>query len=145
MKVKTRSLWGKPPLRTGYDTVIIGGGIHGLATAYFLARDHGMTDTAVIERRYVGCGGTGRNTAIVRANQRSRENLRLYDEGLKLRPKLIAELDFNMMFFNWTPRVLIATGGYGTQTAGLLGLRPAGEEVFTRRLEYWATGKCNGD
>jgi glycine/D-amino acid oxidase-like deaminating enzyme len=44
-----------------------------------------------------------------------------------------------------TPRVLIATGGYGTQTAGLLGLRPAGEEVFTRRLEYWATGKCNGD
>jgi sarcosine oxidase subunit beta len=100
MKVKTRSLWGKPPLRTHYDTVIIGGGIHGLATAYFLARDHGMTDTAVIERRYVGYGGTGRNTAIVRANQRSQENLRLYDEGLKLWPKLIADLDFNMMFFN---------------------------------------------
>ena len=51
MKVKTKSLWGKPALRTSYDTVIIGGGIHGLATAYVLARDHGMTDTAVVERR----------------------------------------------------------------------------------------------
>jgi len=98
--IKLKSLWGKPPLKSGYDVVIIGGGIHGLATAYFLARDHGVKDVAVIERRFVGYGGSGRNTAIVRANQRSQENLKLYDEGLKLWPRLIAELDFNMMFFN---------------------------------------------
>ena len=82
------------------DRVIIGGGVHGLATAYFLARDHGMKNIAVIEKRYIGFGASGRNTAIVRANQRTKENLPLYDEGLKLWPRLIRELDFNLMFFN---------------------------------------------
>lgn len=93
-------MWRESPLKSSYDAVIIGGGIHGLATAYFLARDHGMEHVAVIERRYVGYGGSGRNTAIVRANQRTQENVKLYDEGLKLWSKLISELDFNMMFFN---------------------------------------------
>ncbi len=97
---KTKRLWSTPPVKRCYDVVIIGGGIHGLATAYYLARDHGITDVAVIERRYVGYGGSGRNTAIVRANQRTPENIRLYDEGLKLWPQLTAELDFNLMFFN---------------------------------------------
>jgi sarcosine oxidase subunit beta len=98
--MKIKSLWGKSPMKSSYDVVIIGGGIHGLATAYFLGRDHGVTDVAVLERRFLGYGGTGRNTAIVRANQRSQENVKLYDEGLKLWPKLISELDFNMMFLN---------------------------------------------
>ena len=98
--MKLKSLWGKPPMKSAYEAVIIGGGIHGLATAYFLARDHGIRDTAVLERRFVGYGGTGRNTAIVRSNQRSQENVRLYDEALKLWPALISELDFNMMFMN---------------------------------------------
>ena len=79
---------------------MIGGGIHGLATAYFLAKEQGMKNVAVIESRYVGFGGSGRNTAIVRANQRSQENVKLYDEGLKLWPRLMDELDFNMMFDN---------------------------------------------
>jgi sarcosine oxidase subunit beta len=80
--------------------VIIGGGLHGLATAYFLAKDQGIREVAVIEKRYLGFGGAGRNTAIVRANQRTRENLPLYREGLELWPTLTDELDFNLMFFN---------------------------------------------
>lgn len=97
---KPKKLWGESPLNSTYDVVIIGGGIHGLASAYYLARDHGVKNVAVIERRYVGYGGAGRNTAIVRANQRTQENVKLYDEGLKLWPELISELDFNLMFFN---------------------------------------------
>ena len=98
---KYKALWGKKaPLKSSYDVVIIGGGLHGLATAYFLARDHGMTNVAVIERRYIGFGGAGRNTAIVRANQRTKENLPLYKEGLDLWPVLTKELDFNLMFYN---------------------------------------------
>ncbi len=93
-------LWKTSPLKSHYDVVLIGGGIHGLATAYYLARDHGIRDVAVLERRYVGFGASGRNTAIVRANQRTQENVRLYDEGLKLWPQLTDELDFNLMFFN---------------------------------------------
>jgi sarcosine oxidase subunit beta len=97
---KFKRLWGKAPLKSSYDAVIIGGGLHGLATAYYLARNHGMKNVAVIEKRHIGFGGAGRNTAIVRANQRTKENLPLYDEGLKLWPKLTAELDFNLMFNN---------------------------------------------
>jgi sarcosine oxidase subunit beta len=97
---KYKRLWDEAPLKASYDVVIIGGGLHGLATAYFLARDHGIGDVAVIEKNYIGFGGAGRNTAIVRANQRTKENLPLYHEGLKLWPKLTDELDFNLMFFN---------------------------------------------
>jgi len=98
--LKLDRLWETRPLRRRYEVVIIGGGIHGLATAYYLAKNHGITDVAVLESRYIGFGGSGRNTAIVRANQRTQENVRLYDEGLKLWPILTDELDFNLMFFN---------------------------------------------
>ena len=98
---KYKSLFGKkPPFKSKYDAVIIGGGLHGLAAAYFLARDHGMTDVAVIEKRYMGFGGSGRNTAIVRANQRTQENVPLYKEALELWPVLTKELDYNLMFYN---------------------------------------------
>jgi sarcosine oxidase subunit beta len=96
-----KPLWGeKSALKSNYDTVIIGGGLHGLAAAYFLARDHGISDVAVIEKRYLGFGGSGRNTAIVRANQRTQENVPLYKEALDLWPVLTKELDYNLMFYN---------------------------------------------
>ena len=93
-------LWQKRPLKRQYEVVIVGGGIHGLATAYYLAKEHGVKDVAVLESRYLGFGASGRNTAIVRANQRTQQSVRLYDEGLKLWPILTDELDFNLMFFN---------------------------------------------
>lgn len=98
--LRPRRLWHPAPLKRHYEVVIIGGGIHGLATAYYLARTHGIRDVAVLESHYIGFGGSGRNTAIVRANQRTAENVRLYDEGLKLWAVLTDELDFNLMFFN---------------------------------------------
>lgn len=98
---KNTPLWGKKTrLKSSYDAVIIGGGLHGLATAYYLAKEHGMTDVAVIEKRYIGFGGAGRNTAIVRANQRTQQNVPLYKEALDLWPVLTKELNFNLMFNN---------------------------------------------
>lgn len=98
--MRPKRLWEIRPLRRRYEVVIVGGGIHGLATAYYLAKNHGITDIAVLESRYIGFGGSGRNTAIVRANQRTQENVPLYAEGLELWPVLTDELDFNLMFFN---------------------------------------------
>ena len=101
MFFKHKPLWGKQPkLKSNYEAVIIGGGLHGLATAYYLARDHGITDVAIIEKRYIGFGGAGRNTAIVRANQRTQYNVPFYKEALDLWPVLTKELDFNLMFNN---------------------------------------------
>jgi sarcosine oxidase subunit beta len=98
---KYKRLWSRTPaMKSSYDAVIIGGGLHGLATAYFLARNHNLSNVAVIEKRYMGFGGSGRNTAIVRANQRTQENLPLYKEALELWPVLTRELDFNLMFYN---------------------------------------------
>ena len=97
---KKQRILKRQSLKDSYDAVIIGGGLHGIATAYFLAKERGMTNVAVIEKKYIGFGGSGRNTAIVRANQRTKENLPLYSEGLELWPKLTNELDFNLMFFN---------------------------------------------
>ena len=98
MGVKLKRIWLEHSLKSSYDAVIIGGGIHGCATAYFLAKEQGMKNIALIERNCIGYGGSGRNTAIVRANQRTQPNLRLHKEGLELWPVLTKELDFNLMF-----------------------------------------------
>jgi sarcosine oxidase subunit beta len=101
MFLKSKPMWGKKaPLKSSYDTVIIGGGLHSLATAYFLAKEHGINDIAIIEKNYIGFGGAGRNTAIVRANQRTQYNVPLYKEALELWPVLTKELDYNLMFNN---------------------------------------------
>src|SRR5438045_9248414 len=70
-------------LKDHYDAVIIGGGGHGLATAYHLAKDHGFTDVAVLEKGYLGGGNTGRNTAIVRPNYLTEAGVQFYDQGVK--------------------------------------------------------------
>ena len=101
MFFKRKPLWGeKKRLNSTYDAVIIGGGLHSLATAYFLAKDHGLTNVAILEKNYIGYGGAGRNTAIVRANQRTQENVPLYKEALDLWPVLTKDLNFNLMFNN---------------------------------------------
>jgi len=98
---KQKPLWGKKKkLKSSYDVVLIGGGLHNLATAYFLAKEHGITDIAIIEKNFIGFGGAGRNTAIVRANQRTQHNVPLYKEALVLWPVLTKDLDYNLMFNN---------------------------------------------
>ncbi len=91
-----RMLGGARPLRDSYDVVIIGGGGHGLATAYYLARDHGIRNVAVLERGYIGGGNTGRNTTIIRSNYLTPEGVRFYDRSLSLWRDLGSELDLNL-------------------------------------------------
>ena len=96
---RKRRMWRREvELRDSYDVVIIGGGSHGLAIAYYLARDHGITDVCVLEKRYIGSGAAGRNTAILRSNYRNPESARFYDASLRLYEGLSAELGFNLLF-----------------------------------------------
>ena len=88
----------QPELKPSYDVVIIGGGGHGLATAYYLAKDWGITDVAVLDKGYVGGGNTGRNTAIIRANYLTPEGVKFYDESIRLFRDLSQEFDFNILY-----------------------------------------------
>jgi sarcosine oxidase subunit beta len=90
--------WREHELRPRYDVVIVGGGVHGLATAYYLARNHGIRDVAVLEKGYLGGGGSGRNTAILRSNYLTPEGVRFYDRSLQLYRHLATDLNFNVMF-----------------------------------------------
>ena len=91
-------MWREHPLNEQYDVVIIGGGVHGLATAYYLAKNHQITNVAVLDKRYIGGGGSGRNTTIIRSNYLTPEGILFYDESVKLYEDLAQELDFNVMF-----------------------------------------------
>ncbi len=90
--------WRHHNLRGAYDVVIIGGGVHGLATAYYLASRHGITNVAVVDKGYIGGGGSGRNTAILRSNYLTPEGVAFYDRSLQLYQHLSSELNFNVMF-----------------------------------------------
>ena len=90
-------MWRKSPLRDRYDVVIIGAGVHGLATAYYLCK-RGVRNIAILERGYLGGGNSGRNTAILRSNYRTPEGISFYDESIKLYEGLSEELEFNLLF-----------------------------------------------
>ena len=85
-------------LKPSYDVVVIGGGGHGLATAYYLARDHGVRKVAVLEKGWLAGGNTARNTAIVRSNYLTPEGVRFYDESVRLFQDLSADFDLNILY-----------------------------------------------
>ena len=90
--------WRSPAPKKSYDAIVIGGGGHGLATAYYLARKHGMNNIAVLEKGWLGGGNTGRNTTIVRSNYHLDANAHFYELSLKLWEGLSHELNFNVMY-----------------------------------------------
>ncbi|WP_295689125.1 sarcosine oxidase subunit beta family protein [uncultured Brevibacterium sp.] len=91
-------LWRNPEPRASYDVVIVGGGGHGLATAYYLAVNHGITNTAVLEKGWLAGGNMARNTAIIRSNYLWDESAAIYEHSLKLWEELPAALDYDFLF-----------------------------------------------
>jgi sarcosine oxidase subunit beta len=92
-----RPAWREPRLTTNYDAIVIGGGGHGLATAYYLAKEHGVTNVAVVEKGWIGGGNTGRNTTVVRSDYMFPESAALYNFALRLYERAARDLNFNIM------------------------------------------------
>lgn len=90
--------WAKPEPKSDYDVIIVGAGGHGLATAYYLASEHGITNVAVLDKGWLGGGNTARNTTIIRSNYLYDESARLYDHALDLWEGLSQEINYNVMF-----------------------------------------------
>ena len=93
-----REQWRRAEPKAEYDAVIVGGGGHGLGTAYYLAAEHGLTRIAVVEKGWIGGGNTGRNTTIIRSNYLFDESARLYDHSVKMWEDLSQALNYNVMF-----------------------------------------------
>src|SRR6202047_5256211 len=119
--------WRKPEPKARYDAIIVGGGGHGLGTAYYLAKEHGLTNIAVLEKGWIGSGNTGRNTTIIRSNYLFNESAALYDHSVKLWEDLTQVLNYNVMF---SPRgvMMLAHTVHDTQ-------------VFKRHVH---ANRCNG-
>ena len=94
---RKQRMWGRHDLKPSYDVVIVGAGVHGLATAYYLGK-RGIKNVAVLEKGYLGSGNSGRNTAIIRSNYRTPEGVAFYNESVRLYEKLSQELDYNVLF-----------------------------------------------
>src|SRR4051812_41047048 len=90
--------WRDAAPKPRYDAIVIGGGGHGLATAYYLAKNHGITNVAVVERGWLAGGNMARNTAIIRSNYLWDESAAIYEHALKLWETLPAELDYDVLF-----------------------------------------------
>ncbi|WP_428122623.1 FAD-dependent oxidoreductase [Candidatus Poriferisodalis sp.] len=91
-------VWRDTDLKRSYDAVVIGGGVHGLATAYYLARNHGIKNVAVLDKAYLGSGGSGRNTAIIRSNYLTPAGVAFYDRSVQLYSSMAVDLNINVMF-----------------------------------------------
>lgn len=91
-------LWRNPDPKPSYDVIIVGGGLHGLSTAYYLAKRHGITNVAVVERAWLGNGNAVRNTTVVRSNYLRDESAALYEHGLKIWETWGQELDYDLLF-----------------------------------------------
>jgi sarcosine oxidase subunit beta len=98
-------LWRNPEPKAQYDVVIVGGGLHGLATAYYLAKNHGITNVAVVERGWLGNGNAVRNTTVIRSNYLRDESMAIYEHSLRLWSGLPAALDYDILF---DPRGVLA-------------------------------------
>jgi sarcosine oxidase, subunit beta len=90
--------WRKPEPKPAYDAIIVGGGGHGLGAAYYLAKEHGLSNVAVLEKGWIGGGNTGRNTTIIRSNYLFNESAALYDHSVKMWENLSQVLNYNVMF-----------------------------------------------
>ena len=95
---KRERMWRKCDLKPSYDVVIVGAGVHGLATAYYLGSQHNIRRVALLEKGYLGSGNSGRNTAIIRSNYRTPEGIPFYQASVKLYEDLSRELGWNMLF-----------------------------------------------
>jgi sarcosine oxidase subunit beta len=95
---RNNRMWGTHDLKSSYDVVVIGAGVHGLATAYYLGKLFGVRKIALLEKGYLGYGASGRNTAILRSNYRTPEGIKFYNAALKLYEGLSAELNWNLLF-----------------------------------------------
>ena len=92
-----RPQWRTPAIKRRYQVIVVGAGGHGLATAYYLAKNHGITDVAVLEKGWLGGGNTGRNTTVVRSNYLFPESAAIYDLALRLYEGLGRDLNYNIM------------------------------------------------
>ena len=90
--------WRAPPLKPAYDVIVVGAGGHGLATAYYLAKNHGITNVAVIEKGWLGGGNMGRNTSTIRSNYIRDISIKFNDFSLQLYEELGRDLNYNIMF-----------------------------------------------
>ena len=95
---KKERMWQRRELKPHYDVVIVGAGVHGLATAYYLGLQHGIRNIALFDKGYLGSGSSGRNTAIIRSNYRTPEGILFYDASVKLYEGLSQELEWNLLF-----------------------------------------------
>jgi sarcosine oxidase subunit beta len=91
-------MWRAHDLKPSYDVVIVGAGVHGLATAYYLGKEHGIRSVALMEKSYLGAGASGRNTAIIRANYRTAEGIPFYLASVRLYEEMSEELEWNVLF-----------------------------------------------